>query len=111
MAYATRLHSTVLLLLATMATSAFGQAVEPVRSLAAREKPALLETLKALVSIESASHAAAALGRIANLFADGQRSPCGQARLTAPGTIHTSRDAPPQAARRLRTASPATGAR
>jgi glutamate carboxypeptidase len=43
------------LLLASIGSHAFGQAREPVLSLAKKEKPALLETLKALVSIESGS--------------------------------------------------------
>jgi len=94
MAYATRLHSTVLLLLATMATSAFGQAVEPVRSLAAREKPALLETLKALVSIESGSRDIEGLGRIADLIAERLRALGGQVELVEPSNIYKMEDTP-----------------
>jgi glutamate carboxypeptidase len=94
MAYATRLHSTVLVLLATMATSAFGQAVEPVRSLAAREKPALLETLNALVSIESGSRDIEGLGRIADLIAERLRTLGGQVELVEPSNIYKMEDTP-----------------
>jgi len=38
--------------LTVIAAQSFGQAREPVLSLAKKEKPALLETLKGLVSIE-----------------------------------------------------------
>src|SRR5258706_13756846 len=44
---------------------AYGQAVEPVWSLAQKEKPALLDTLKELVSIESGSRDLEVLGKIA----------------------------------------------
>jgi glutamate carboxypeptidase len=109
MAYATRLHSTLLLLLATMATSAFGQAVEPVRSLAAREKPALLETLKALVSIESGSHDAEGLGRIADLIAARLRELGGQVELVEASNIYKMEDTPAQIGKMVRATFTGTG--
>jgi len=89
MAYSMRLHSTWtgLALLALMTTSAFTQAVEPVRSLAAREKPALLDTLKALVSIESGSRDVEGLGKVADLVAERLRGLGGQVELVEPSNI------------------------
>src|SRR5437868_657200 len=94
MAYATRLHSMVLLMLATMTTSAFPQAVEPVRSLAAREKPALLDTLKALVSIESGSRDIEGLGKLADLIAARLRELGGRVELVEPSNIYKMEDTP-----------------
>src|SRR5262245_23195897 len=109
MAYATRLHSTALLLLATMATSAFGQAVEPVRALAAREKPALLETLKALVSIESGSRDIEGLGRIADLIAARLRELGGQVELVEASNIYKMEDTPAQIGKMVRATFTGTG--
>src|SRR5258708_5809491 len=55
---------------------AYGQAVEPVWSLAQKEKPTLLDTLKELVSIESGSRDLEGLGKIAAVISQ---------RLTALG--------------------------
>ena len=109
MAYATRLHSMVLVLLATMATSAFGQAVEPVRSLAAREKPALLETLKALTSIESGSRDIEGLGRIADLIAARLRELGGQVELVEASDIYKMADTPAQIGKMVRATFTGTG--
>jgi glutamate carboxypeptidase len=109
MAYATRLHSTALLLLATMATSAFGQAVEPVRSLAAKEKPALLDTLKALVSIESGSRDTEGLGRIADLIAERLRALGGQVELVEASNIYKMEDTPAQIGKMVRATFTGTG--
>src|SRR5437867_3192845 len=109
MAYATRLHSTVLLLLATMATSAFGQAVEPVRSLAAREKPALLETMKALVSIESGSRDVEGLGLIADLIAARLRELGGQVELVEASNVYKMEDTPAQIGKMVRATFTGTG--
>ncbi len=48
-------QTALFLMLAGMAAQAFGQGREPVLPLAKKEKPAPLETLKELVSIESGS--------------------------------------------------------
>src|SRR5262245_20376086 len=109
MAYATRLHSTVLLLLAAMATSVFAQAVEPVRSLAAREKPALLETLKALVSIESGSRDIEGLGRLADLIAARLRALGGQVELVEPSGIYKMEDTPETIGKMVRATFTGTG--
>src|SRR5215470_13208996 len=109
MSYATRLHSMVLALLATMATSAFGQAVEPVRSLAAKEKPALLDTLKALVSIESGSRDTEGLGRIADLIAERLRALGGQVELVEPSNIYKMEDTPEKIGNMVRATFTGTG--
>src|SRR5499426_1277360 len=109
MSYATRLHSTLLLLLATMATSAFGQAVEPVRALAAREKPAMLETMKALVSIESGSRDIEGLRRIADLIAARLRGLGGQVELVEASDIYKMEDTPAQIGKMVRATFTGTG--
>src|SRR6266581_3856757 len=53
-----------------LATSAFAAPLEPVRSLAGKEKAPLLATLKDLVSIESGSGDREGLDRLAALIAD-----------------------------------------
>src|SRR5215831_11615683 len=111
MAYATRLHPawTVLLLLAAVATPAFGQAVEPVRSLAAKEKPALLDTLKALTSIESGSRDTEGLGRIADLIAARLREFGGQVELVEASNIYKMEDTPAQIGKMVRATFKGTG--
>ncbi|WP_077000625.1 M20/M25/M40 family metallo-hydrolase [Variovorax sp. KK3] len=54
---------------------------ERIASLAAKEKPALLETLKQLVSIESGSRDLEGLDKIANLIADRLKAMGGQVEL------------------------------
>ena len=61
--------TTAILLCAIAAPAAFGAPLEPVLTLAAREKAPLLGTLKDLVSIESGSGDREGLDRIANLIA------------------------------------------
>jgi len=99
----------VLVLLATMATSAFGQAVEPVRSLAAKEKPALLDTLKALTSIESGSSDAEGLGRLADVIAARLRELGGQVELVEPSDIYKMADTPAQIGKMVRATFTGTG--
>lgn len=113
MAFATRLHSawTVLLLVAGMATSALGQAVEPVLSLAKKEQPALLDTLKALVSIESGSRDIEGLGRIADLIAARLRDLGGRVDLVEPSNVYKMEDTPQQIGKMVRATFAGTGAR
>lgn len=59
------LRYAALIALGTTAACVYGQAVEPVWSLAQKEKPAVLDTLKELVSIESGSRDLEGLGKIA----------------------------------------------
>ena len=59
----------VFAVLAALATNAFAAAAEPVLSLATKEKPAFLETLKELVGIESGSRDIEGLDQIAAVLA------------------------------------------
>ena len=113
MAYSMRLHSTWtgLALLALMTTSAFTQAVEPVRSLAAREKPALLDTLKALVSIESGSRDVEGLGKVADLVAERLRGLGGQVELVEPSNIYKMEDTPERIGKMVRATFTGTGSK
>jgi len=67
------------------AAYASGAAVEPVLSLSQKEKPAFLDTLKELVSIESGSADREGLDRIADLIAGRLRSLGGKVELIEPG--------------------------
>jgi glutamate carboxypeptidase len=113
MAYATRLHSawTGLALLAAMTTSAFAQAVEPVRSLAAKEKPALLDTLKTLVSIESGSRDIEGLGKLADLIAARLRELGGRVELVEPSNIYKMEDTPEKIGKMVRATFTGTGSK
>ena len=55
--------------LTAIAAQAFGQAREPLLSLAKKEKPALLEILKALVSVETGSRDSKGLDRLEGVIA------------------------------------------
>jgi glutamate carboxypeptidase len=76
---------TLCALLAVLAPSVFGQPIEPVWSLAQKEKPALLETLKELVEIESGSADREGLDRIADVIAGRLRALGGRAEFIEPG--------------------------
>src|SRR5262249_39085353 len=113
MAYSKRLHSgwTGLALLAAITTSALAQAVEPVRSLAAREKPALLDTLKALVSIESGSRDIEGLGKVAELVAERLRGLGGQVEIVEPSNIYKMEDTPERIGKMVRATFTGTGSK
>jgi glutamate carboxypeptidase len=61
----------------------YGAAVEPVLSLAQKEKPALLESMKELVGIESASADREGLDRLAALIADRLKALGGRVEVIA----------------------------
>src|SRR5215470_7439589 len=113
MAYPRSLHPiwTAVALLAAMTTSAFAQAVEPVRSLAAKEKPALLETLKGLVSIESGSRDVEGLAKIADLIAGHLRNLGGQVELIEPSNVYKMEDTPAQIGKMVRATFTGTGSK
>src|SRR6185503_8508606 len=73
------------LLGATVAAHAAGAGVEPAWSLAQKEKPALLETLKELVSIESGSADREGLDRIAEVIAARLQALGGKVEMIEPG--------------------------
>jgi glutamate carboxypeptidase len=113
MAYPTNLHPawTLVALLTAMTTSAFAQAVEPVRSLAAREKPALLDTLKALVSIESGSRDVEGLGKLADLIAARLRELGGRVELVEVSNVYKMEDTPEQIGKMVRATFTGTGSK
>ena len=84
----------VLLVLAVMPVKVFSQPVEEVSSLAKREKPLLLETLKELVSIESGSRDSEGLDKLANLIASRLKSLGGQVALVEPSDVYKMEDTP-----------------
>ena len=73
------------LLYLLFSVSAFSQPVEPVLSLAKKEKPAMIDTMKALVSIESGSGDREGLERIATLIGDRLKALGGAVELVEPG--------------------------
>ena len=79
------LRTIVFTICAGVAVSATGAAVEPLWSLAQQEKPALLETLKELVAIESGSHDIEGLDRMAAVIAGRLKALGGRVELIEPG--------------------------
>src|SRR4029434_1939990 len=76
---------------AAFATSAWTAPLEPVHSLAAKEKAPLLDTLKELVSIESRSSAREGLARIAAVIATRLQTLGGQVETIEPNPADTYR--------------------
>jgi glutamate carboxypeptidase len=89
-------------LLAILPGGAFGQAVEPVQSLAKKEKPALLETLKDLVSIESGSRDIEGLDRLADLIAARLKELGGQVELVEASDVYKMEDTPEKIGKMVR---------
>src|SRR5499426_4931524 len=87
-------NAVVLLVLAVMPVKVFSHPVEEVSSLAKREKPLLLETLKELVSIESGSRDNEGLDKLANLIASRLKTLGGQVTLVEPSDIYRMEDTP-----------------
>jgi len=102
-------HLAWTVLLVAMATAAFGGPVEPVLSLAKKEKPALLDTLKALVSIESGSRDIEGLGRIADLIAERLRALGGRVELVEPSNVYKMEDTPERIGKMVRATFSGTG--
>src|SRR5262249_34986488 len=93
-------------------SAAHGQAVEPVKSLAAKEKQALLDTLKALVSIESGSHDREGLDRIAGVVAKRLQALGGKVEVIEPGAdAYKMHDTPEKIGRMVRATFTGTGQR
>src|SRR5262249_44717538 len=100
-----------LFLSAAMAGAAFAQAAEPALALARKEKPALLDTLKALVSIESGSRDIEGLNRLADLIAGRLRELGGQVELVEPSNVYKMEDTPDQIGKMVRATFTGTGSR
>jgi glutamate carboxypeptidase len=79
-----------------LASPAFAAPVEPVLSLAVKEKPVLLETLKELVSIESDSRNREGLDHIADLLARRLRELGGAVEFIEPGADAYKMDDTPE---------------
>jgi glutamate carboxypeptidase len=97
------------LLLAGTASHALGQAREPILSLAKKEKPALLETLKALVAIESGSRDDEGLAKLAGVIAGRLKELGGQVELVEPSDIYQMEDTPEKIGKMVRASFTGTG--
>jgi len=102
---------TALVLSAAMGSAAFAQAAEPVLALARTEKPALLDTLKALVSIETGSRDIEGLNRLADLIAGRLRELGGQVDLVEPSNVYKMEDTPDQIGKMVRATFTGTGSK
>ncbi len=94
-----------------MMASAVAAPVEPVRSLAAKEKAPLLDTLKDLVSIESGSGDREGLDRIADVIAGRLRALGGAVEIIEPNPADTYRmvDTPKQIGKMVQARFSGTG--
>jgi glutamate carboxypeptidase len=99
------------LLLASIGSHAFGQAREPVLSLAKKEKPALLETLKALVSIESGSRDDEGLAKLGGVIAGRLKELGGQVELVEPSDVYKMEDTPEKIGKMVRASFTGNGTR
>jgi glutamate carboxypeptidase len=93
------------------ASAALSAPLEPVHSLAAREKAPLLDTLKGLVSIESGSGDREGLDRIADVIAGRLRALGGTVEMIEPDAADTYRmvDTPKQIGKMVRASFTGTG--
>jgi len=82
------------LLLAAPSLQAYAQPSEPILSLAKKEKTALLESLKALVSIETGSRDFEGLGKLAALIASRLKALGGKVELVEPSDVYKMEDTP-----------------
>ena len=86
----------------SIAAQAFGQAREPVLSLAKKEKPALVETLKGLVFIETGSRDSEGLEKLAALIAARLKELGGRVELVEPGEVYKMEDTPEKIGKMVR---------
>jgi glutamate carboxypeptidase len=90
--------------------NALGAGVEPVRSLAMKEKPALIETLKELVSIESGSTDIEGLDKLARLLVGRLQDLGGTVEVIEPGAeVYRMHDTPEKIGRMVRATFSGTG--
>ena len=95
-------NAAVFLLLVSTGSHAWGQAREPVLSLAKKEKPALIETLKTLVSIESGSRDDEGLAKLAGLIAGRLKELGGRVELVEPSEVYKMEDTPEKIGKMVR---------
>ena len=90
------------LLLAGTSFHAYTQPREPIFSLTKKEKPALLESLKALVSIESGSGDFEGLGKIADIIVERLKVLGGTVELVEPSDVYKMEDTPEKIGKMVR---------
>jgi len=95
-------RAAALVLALALPSAAIGQPVEPVLALARQEKPALLDTLKDLVSIESGSRDIEGLDRLADLIATRLKGLGGQVELVEPSDVYKMEDTPEKIGKMVR---------
>ena len=98
-------------LLFALCASAAAQPVAPVLAQARAQQAPLLETLKALVSIESGSRDLEGLDRIANLIASRLRALGGEVELVEPFDVYRMEDTPERTGKMVRAAFRGAGAK
>jgi glutamate carboxypeptidase len=96
-------------LLAGVATPTHAQSVEPVLSLAKREKAPLLDTLKDLVSIETGSRDRENLDKLADLIAGRLRDLGGTVEQIEPSDVYKMEDTPERIGKMVRATFAGTG--
>jgi glutamate carboxypeptidase len=96
-------------LLAGMATQSFGQGREPVLSLVKKEKPALLETLRGLVSIETGSRDREGLDKLADLIAGRLKELGSKVELIEASDVYKMEDTPEKIGKMVRATFAGTG--
>lgn len=93
-------------------SASFAQAVEPVKSLAVKEKQPLLDTLKSLVSIESGSRDREGLDKVAALVAQRLQSLGGKVEQIEPGAdVYKMHDTPEKIGKMVRATFSGSGQR
>jgi glutamate carboxypeptidase len=98
-----RLIAPALTLLAVVASAALAAPVEPVLSLAKKEKQQFLETLKELVSIETGSREIEGLNRLSSLIAGRLKDLGGEVELIEPGPdVYRMHDTPEKIGKMVR---------
>jgi glutamate carboxypeptidase len=96
------IRATASLFLLGTAVHAFAQPIEPVWSLAKKEKPALLESLKTLVSIETGSRDFEGLTKLADLIAGRLKELGGKVELVEPSDVYKMEDTPEKIGKMVR---------
>ena len=103
------LQAALVLFMAAVVPETFGQAREPVLSLAKKEKPALLETLKEFVSIETGSRDYEGLTKLAGVIAEKLKAHGGQVELVEPSNVYKMEDTPEKIGKMVRATFTGTG--
>jgi glutamate carboxypeptidase len=101
----------VLLLLCVATAPIWGQATQPVLARAKQERAAFIETLRALVGIESGSRDIEGLDRISDLIAMRLRALGGDVQIIPPGTTTRFDDTPARIGRMVQAQFKGTGTR